>query len=303
LPAAAEAARERRFDDPAIATAVEQGRLVVTRTKEEDMHATIIDIVRTEQAERRSVSVFTHTNAATAAVSDALTDAGLQHEQVGMGEAYAEALSAQLALIRFAIEGVSPRRPLAVYVAANYRARVAIVSQIMEGSNAAFERAFERVLHDLETTRDPALDLDTLGKLVTGAYGRLGTQRGQQTWLEAARRTRMALSRIKAGTPFASVAADIERARHNSLVGDGGLRPRRLQVMNLHQTKGREADATILLLQPDEFHGRERTPFPKLSRLMYVVLTRARKRAHLVVPPEVHALWEPLIEICEAHSR
>jgi DNA helicase-2/ATP-dependent DNA helicase PcrA len=73
--------------------------------------------------------------------------------------------------------------------------------------------------------------------------------------------------------------------------------------MNLHQTKGREADATILLLQPDEFHGRERTPFPKLSRLMYVVLTRARKRAHLVVPPEVHALWEPLIEICEAHSR
>ena len=48
-----------------------------------------------------------------------------------MTEAYAEALRAQLALLRYALEGASPRRALAVYVAANHRARVPIVAQIV----------------------------------------------------------------------------------------------------------------------------------------------------------------------------
>jgi len=68
----------------------------------------------------------------------------------------------------------------------------------------------------------------------------------------------------------------------------------------LHQTKGREADATILLLQPDEFHGYEPPPYPTLSRLLYVVLTRARTRAYIAVPNDVHGLWRPLVEACEA---
>lgn len=303
LPAAADAARERRFDDPAIQKAVVEDRIRVTRTGVDEMHDAILKIVRSEREEGHTVSVFTHTNAATAALSDALTDAGVQHEQVGMTEAYAEALHAQLAFLQYALEGTSPRRPLAVYVAANHRAKVQIVTQIAEASNAAFERAFDRLLADLEAAGGPPPDADELASLVTTAYGRLGTHPGQQTWLEAARRTRLALRRLKDGTPFGSVVADIEAARQNSLVGDSGLRSRRLQVMNLHQTKGREADTTILLLQPDEFHGYERAPFPKLSRLLYVVLTRARKRAHLVVPPQVHELWEPLVGICEAHGR
>jgi DNA helicase II / ATP-dependent DNA helicase PcrA len=86
---------------------------------------------------------------------------------------------------------------------------------------------------------------------------------------------------------------------HRALLGDVGHRPHPVQVMNLHQTKGREADATILLLQPDEYHGNEWPPYPKLSRLLYVVLTRAHERAHLAVPKNVHLLWRPLLEACE----
>jgi DNA helicase-2/ATP-dependent DNA helicase PcrA len=41
--------------------------------------------------------------------------------------------------------------------------------------------------------------------------------------------------------------------------------------MNLHQTKGREADATVPLLRPDEFHGYEAEPYPTGSRLLYVL--------------------------------
>ncbi|MFI5690060.1 ATP-binding domain-containing protein [Streptomyces sp. NPDC051636] len=65
--------------------------------------------------------------------------------------------------------------------------------------------------------------------------------------------------------------------------------------MNLHQAKGREADTTILLLGNNEFHSSEAEPYPTGSKLLYVVMTRARKKAHLVVPDLVHGLWEPLV--------
>lgn len=82
LPAAAEAARQRRFDDVAIATAVTTGRLRITRTSETDADTTVAELVRAERAQGHSVSVFTHSNAATAALSDGLTIAGIRHEQV-----------------------------------------------------------------------------------------------------------------------------------------------------------------------------------------------------------------------------
>ena len=95
---------------------------------------------------------------------------------------------------------------------------------------------------------------------------------------------------------MSDVEALVDQMRNDALVGSTQARPRHVQVMNLHQTKGREADETILLLQPDEFYGRESEPYLSGSRLLYVVLTRARHVAHIVVPPEVHDLWKPLIE-------
>lgn len=216
----------------------------------------------------------------------------------GLSEAYGEALNAQLAMLRYALDGTPGRRALAVYVAANSRGNTPLVGQIIERSNPAFERALERVLADLRAAAQPQLDVDRLGAVVTSAYSRVGTHRGQQTWTEAARRTRAAMRHLEDNKSFASVEEELQRARHASLVGITGLRPQRVQVMNLHQTKGREADTTLLLLQSDEYHGAERPPFPNLSRLLYVVLTRARYTAYVVVPPTVHPLWAPLVEAC-----
>lgn len=244
LPAAAEAARQRRFDDAAIATAVMTGRLRVTRTSEADAHMTVVEVVRAERAERRSVSVFTHSNSATAELSDALTTAGVRHEQVGLSEAYGEALNAQLAMLRYALDGTPGRRALAVYVAANSRGDTPLVRQIVERSNPTFERALERVAADLWAAAHPQLDIDRLGAVVTLAYSRIGTHRGQQTWTEAARRTRTAMRHLAADRPFSSVEDELQRSRHASLVGNTGLRPQPVQVMNLHQTKAGEHDAT-----------------------------------------------------------
>jgi DNA helicase-2/ATP-dependent DNA helicase PcrA len=88
--------------------------------------------------------------------------------------------------------------------------------------------------------------------------------------------------------------------RNDSLVGGLSHRQHGIQVMNLHQTKGREADSTILLLGPDEYYGKEREPYRSGSRLLYVVMTRARQRAHLVVPGTAHPLWQPLVDACDA---
>lgn len=295
LPAAADAARERRFDDAALIGAVTGQRLVVTRIGAGARYETAMEIIAAERSARHTVSVFTHTNAATTELSDALAENGVRHEQVGLSEAYGEALNAQAAMLRYALHGVPGRSAFAVYVAANHRARTPLIQQIVQGTNRAFERALSEVAGDLLAASTP-LDVDRLADVVSGAYARLGTHRGQETWILAARRMRAALRHLHDGEPFSAVEAELERARHAALVGDTGLRPHPVQVMNLHQTKGREADVTILLLQDDEYHGNEGAPYPTLSRLLYVVLTRARRRAHIVVPDRVHPLWSPLVE-------
>lgn len=295
LPAAADAARERRFHDSAVIEAVTSRRLVVTRSGAAARYETAMDIIAAERSARHTVSVFTHTNAATTELSDALTEHGVRHEQVGLSEAYGEALNAQAAMLRYALCGVPGRSALAVYVAANHRARTPLVQQILQGMNPAFERVLSDLTGDLLAASTP-LDVDRLGDVVSGAYARLGTHRGQETWTLAARRMRAALRHLRDGESFSAVEAELEQLRHAALVGNTGLRPHPVQVMNLHQTKGREADVTILLLQDDEYHGKEGPPYPTLSRLLYVVLTRARRRAHLVVPDRVHPLWSPLID-------
>jgi DNA helicase-2/ATP-dependent DNA helicase PcrA len=120
----------------------------------------------------------------------------------------------------------------------------------------------------------------------------VGTTRGEETWTQAGRRTRAALRRLTPDLDTAPLAAEL-------LVGNQSGRRRSVQVMNLHQTKGREADTTILLLGADENHGSEAEPFPDGSRLLYVVMTRARHRAHIVVPATSHRLWRHLVDAVE----
>ncbi|MEW2615060.1 UvrD-helicase domain-containing protein [Streptomyces sp. NPDC047880] len=304
LPAAAEAARQRRFTDPALRAATQQGRLSVTRITDDTGYAQVIELARAARQKRHTVSIFTHTNIATTSLSDALTTAGVIHEQVGFTEAHAEALSAQLALVQFALrqQGSQVRRALAVFVTACLRGRGLsyLARQMLDKSNPALERALRALAQDLRSAGiGPNADIDRLAELVTGAYARIGTFRGQEAWLQAAPTTRRALRLLKQGQSITAVAEELRSARDETLVGDTRPRPRPVQVMNLHQTKGREADTTILLLADDEYYGPEGEPFPNGSRLLYVVMTRARHTAHLVVPHRSHALWAPLIAALE----
>lgn len=308
LPAAADAARQRRFTDPAIHFAASTGRLSITRIDDGIGHAQVIDLARQALRRRHTVSIFTHTIAATMAVSDALTTAGLRHEQVGFGEAYAEALLAQLALVQFALGDTSVplRRTLAVYITAtlggkNTSPPPPLAQQLYYGTNPILEHALSQLVADLQSAAGTSPNRERLADIVAGAYARIGTFRGQETWGQAAQRTRGTLRLADDDPSLATVTAELLRARGETLVGNLTDRRRPIQVMNLHQTKGREADTTILLLGPgpNEFYGYESEPYPDGSRLLYVVMTRARHQAHLVVPANPHPLWQPLVIACD----
>lgn len=146
----------------------------------------------------------------------------------------------------------------------------------------------------------PPPDFDELLGRIKALHTDLGFPRGEETWNEANRQLGRALRPLGRGGTIADVAAEVEETRSSTLVGSRSSRPKPVQLMNLHQTKGREADATVLMLQPDEFHGYEGEPFTTGSRLLYVCLTRARERAHIVLPENgtVHGLWKPFIEAC-----
>lgn len=304
LPAAALVALERRFDDPAIAYAVTTGRIILRRAPDATLAEAAAHVITAERAAGKTVSVFTHTHAATAELSTVLSEAGINHEQVGFTEAFGDGLQAQFTLLRWALDKQpGARAALAVYIRSIGRggAEKRVADAVLRKTIPAFEAELKGIALDLQVAAGAPPDMDELLAILAGAHQRLGFQRGEDTWLHANRQLRRAARLLEQGGSLEDLTREVEELRVGTLVGSRAGRPKPVQVMNLHQTKGREADATVLLLQPDEFHGYEPEPYPTGSRLLYVCLTRARERAHIVVPDSIHGLhglWLPFINAC-----
>ena len=100
--------------------------------------------------------------------------------------------------------------------------------------------------------------------------------------------------------PVQAITQRVEAARAESLteIDAGDTAP--VQVMNLYQTKGRETDAVIIAFRNGDYHGREGEPFPAASRLLYVILTRARQQVTLSLPTDPHPLVAPFASLMTA---
>jgi DNA helicase II / ATP-dependent DNA helicase PcrA len=304
LPAAADAARERDFDHPAVREAVATGRLRLVEADTANHHQVVADLITGAREQRHTVSVFTHTIKATSELSDTLTAMGITHEQVGFGEAQGEAVGAQLEMLKYAlaVPGAQPRRALAVYATATTKGKglPELAENLMNHSDTSLEKVMKSLGAELHEAGNTApVNYAAIVEIISNAYARLGASRGQETWREATTHLRRVEQSLADGLPWDDIAAAADRARFDTLVGGGATRRRPVQVMNLHQTKGREADTTILVLQQDEWHGRETPPYPQGSRLVYVLMTRARQSAYIVVPPTQHQLWAPLVAACQ----
>lgn len=111
LPAVAEAVRQRRFNDPALAEAIACQRLRILTGIDEDppAHTVCREVEQAYANGARTVGVFMHRNEPTAALSAALTSRGVDHVAVGLSESYGEALSSIAVMLAYA-EGTAGGR-------------------------------------------------------------------------------------------------------------------------------------------------------------------------------------------------
>ena len=308
LPAAALAARSRTFGDPAIAEAVRSGRILLHHVPSTDLAAAVAGVIVVERAAKKTVSAFTHTHAATAELAAHLTANDIDHEQVGFTESFGDGLQAQFAFLRWALNGTPGARvTLAVYSRSISRGAERSVSEaIITKSIPRLETDLRTWAADLRAAAQVDIpDFDDLLRRLANLHQHLGFPRGLETWLAANTQLRRAVQVLRRGGTIGELEQSVDELRISTLVGATSPRAKAVQVMNLHQTKGREADATVLLLQPDEFHGFEQEPYPTGSRLLYVCLTRARERVHIVLPDDtrlLHGLWAPFIHACVASA-
>lgn len=303
LPAAAAAIRVRNFSHDAVTTALASGRLQV-RAGLNPAHeaATVAAVVGDLRAEGHTVGVFSHHVDSTTALSDQLQQSGVDHEIIGLPESVTAALDAQHAMVAFAggtADWDLVRSQLAVSVASNERGNRAPELALMILGVRPSPTSLDSRLDQLRAGLSGS-SLTAAADLAGRAHRLLGLTRGERQWRRAARLLRPLVSRstrraARADRALALLDRAVAQQRAGLLTGAADADPVPVQLMGLYQTKGREADATVVVLRGNDFFGREASPFPVGSRLLYVVLTRARHKTLLllfgdVLPPLVAPL-------------
>ena len=292
IPAAAAEIRRRKFDGPALQAALDAGRIRVCRHANPDSEAEVVaETVEALRAEGLSVAVFSHHNDALALLSDQLADAGILHEITGLSESLSSAIDAQITMGQYAAglrEWKSVLQYLAIFVTSAVRGQQVppLAYQILGRADAP--RTLQRRLEALKAGLDLADDLASALNLAARAHEAIGLPNKVSAWARAAQMLRpmyAASSRARYGQHLSDeqVLATLDRVAEDRRVAmlteDTTETEAVVQLMNLHQTKGREADATVVILRSTDFFGTHRSePFEEPSRLLYVVFTRARKR-------------------------
>lgn len=304
IPALASAIRLRDFDHPAVREAVRAERLQIRTGVDEARVIDAIGAALDAAWERgcRTFGVFAHSNQSVAEISFRLHEAGIDHYLVGLPDAEADALTAMLAITRYAC-GEAPWSEAAValgtFLTACSRGKnpPRLAESIANG--ASLPPALEVRFRDLRTRAVDAASssLVEVADVVATSWLDLGIASGEAPWGRSSPAFQ-ALAREASSDPTSAIA-QLERAIARLRVGAMFESQRRrlpaVQVMNLHQTKGREADAIVILSGDDDFHGYESEPFAEGSRLLYVILTRARREITLILGDDPHGLFEPFV--------
>ncbi len=301
LPAVAEAVRQRRFTYPALTEAIARQRLRILTGIDENRPADVIcaEIEHAYAQGARTVGVFMHGNEPTAALSAALTARGVDHVAIGLSESYGEALSTIAAMLAYAqgsAEWEDVLLRMAVFITSAVRSKQPprLAQMLAVGTVAG---ALASRLAEIRLALRDADDITTAAQVAAQSWPSL-SRTGERAWKRASAEA-MLLIRLCArlDDPVRAIIQRVQGARAESFteIDAGDTAP--VQVMNLHQTKGREADAVIIAFRSSDYHGREGEPFPDASRLLYVALTRARKQITLILPTDPHALVAPFASL------
>lgn len=315
IPAMAAAVRRRNFDHPAIAAAVTSGRLVIRRCSDSHTPDTVVDEIRRQRMRRRrSVGVFETTNAAVAQLGAELTERGLDYTLIGLPEAHGEALLSMADLVASGL-GVrtwpEPQLQLGVFLTSVTRGNTAPELALRLAGKLGMRGSMRERLDELSgALRAARRDNDELVRLAVGAWGALGITTGVTAWRRAAVTFAAVAHRVlEARLPDearaeALLAACRQLHLESAITSDVPVGSA-VQLMNFHQTKGREADAVVLVYREGGWVTRRESsePFLTESRVLYVALTRAREAVTVLVPPDSHPFIAPLAAIANVAHR
>ena len=313
LPAAAAAIRQRNFDHEAVRIAMRSGMLEVRHTAALTDEGPVVAALIAELRDggHESVGIFSHHVDATAALSDHLTAEGITHEIVGLPDAVTSALQAHFEMLRYAAdEGDAAliRRALGIFVTSVERGRSApnLARQIV--GQAPAPATLTSRLNDVDSALDAAESVADVLDLIEQAPNNIGLVRGGRSWTQGFRLLvsllgpRLCRSASFPVGGFDALQAKLSDEQAAQLTYIGTTEPADVQLMGLYQSKGREADATIVVLREGDFYGREPEPMPTGSKLLYVVLTRARRKTIVLtlgstLPPLIYpiALLSPTV--------
>ena len=303
IPAAAAQIRGRNFNAAEVIAACAQGRLTVRpNMRFEDVGDVVKDVLAHRQSMGdNSFGVFVHGNDPAAKLSAALTQSGVQNVAVGFPEAYGQSLAVMLETLRYAHQqgdwqGVEFR--LAVLVTALSRTKDPPRLARMLGGDEPRPAALDQRLRELEAKCAKCVERVDAIRMAADVWSLLGIPRGQQTWQSAAEVFLATASTYEGRARedwLEHLAGELNQHRMTALVNHDGAERGTVQVMNLHQTKGREADATVLVFRDGEYFGRESEPYERNSRLLYVGLTRARNHVTVVLGRDPHPLVAPFL--------
>ena len=311
IPTMASAIRHRRFADDAVRRAIDDGRLSISKNVQDEE---LVDVIRTNLKHAwssgcASFGIFAHSNDGVARLGQELIDAGIEHTLVGLPDAQVEALSAMMAMVRYSFRLPDDRkdidRGLASFLTACTRGRDVpdLAKQLVSGRAPD---VLEERIRSLAFRLQECSTLDERIQTVIRAWSDLGITAGQLPW------DRTAPVFAAAARRSASLATDPARLLHQlevevratqtgALLAEHGGRGRApaTQLMNFHQTKGREADAIILVYRDGDYlaGGSAIEPFEDASRVLYVSLTRARRMVTVILPPDPHPLVRPFAQL------
>jgi DNA helicase-2/ATP-dependent DNA helicase PcrA len=307
IPALAKAVRLRAFGDPAIQQAVLDQRLHVRVGVDDD---SIIDVIASALDDAwargsRSFGIFAHSNQGVAELSSRLNERGIDHYLVGLPEAESAALGAMLSLTQYALsqgEWDNALVSFGTFLTACVRGNQPPFLARALAAGVGMPVAIEGRLAELRGQLDSAASSGITGAAEVAVHGwpAIGVTAGAGPWARSVD-SFLAMARRaegSSGRPRPERLGVLEGAvadlRVGALLDSTRRRLPPVQLMNFHQTKGREADAVIILYGDEDYlAGGESDPFPAASRLVYVALTRARKEITIVLGDGPHELVAP----------
>jgi DNA helicase II / ATP-dependent DNA helicase PcrA len=305
VPDAARAIRLERYDDPAVKQALTTGRLrVLPRIGADDLPATVrAELDRLRAAGRHDVAVMRAVNADVATLSHALHEVGVDNDLCGLPEAHIEAMAAMAEFCTYGVDqsdGARCRRALAVYMAAATRkGNNALLTALASGGPLRAQPGLERAIADLEGGLVEAAGAGSaeLLDLALESFLRLPLRFGIRPWRLAAQEFRglTGLARRRPVHDLPELLTALVDQRRDAVLSTkeatGGAS---VQLMVLHQAKGREADACIIVIG-HEWAWRDEKSAPRQRRVLYVAMTRARHEVVVILEPNPTSAVRPLL--------